>query len=180
MILFHDWNIETRDLLGRQFDNLSRRLEVTGNLPKGWDWAMLVQAGGAMDIIPLDPMKGGVGHTLTKDQLSLSGYYTMQLRGTQGEVVKHTNIIRVFVAESMSGSGQWPKVPSEFLEVEHRIARLNAHPPVPGDDGFWMIWNPDRDEYEGSQFPLPEGDKQAIVDDVLAALPTYNGEVEDA
>ena len=133
MISFHDWTIEGNGILAWQFDNLSRHLEVTGDLPTGWDWAMLVQVGDAMDIIPLASTEHGVGCTLTENQLSLSGYYTMQLRGTQGDVVKHTNVIHVFVAESLSGSGKWPTVPSEFLEVERRIADLNTHPPVPGE-----------------------------------------------
>lgn len=188
MILFRDWTIEANDLLGRQFDNLCRRLEVTGNLPAGWEWTMLVQVGDAMDIIPLEPMAGGVGHTLTENQLSLSGYYSMQLRGTQGDTVKHTNIIRLFVADSLSGSKQWPAVPSEFLDVERRIAALNAHPPIPGKDGYWLIWNPSKDEYEGSVFQLPESgnfevppyelteeEKQIIIHEVLAALPAAEG-----
>ena len=117
MISYCDWQIESSGLLARQFDHLSRRLEVVGDLPEGWNWAMLIQSGDAMDIIPLEPMDGGVGHTLTEDQLSLSGYYTMQLRGTKGNVTKHTNIIRVFVAESLSGSGQWPTVPANFWRL---------------------------------------------------------------
>ena len=183
MILFHNWTIEATGLLARQFDNLSRRLEVSGDLPDGWDWAMLVQVGNAMDIIPLEPTRDGVGHTLTEDQLSLSGYYTLQLRGTQGQVVRHTNVIQTFVADSLSGTGTWPTVPSEFLEVERRIAQLNAHPPIPNGDGFWKIWNPDTGIYETSLLPLPElsqSELQSIVNRVLDALPVYNGEVEDA
>jgi len=179
MILFRDWKIESRGLLARQFDNLSRRLEVTGDLPEGWDWTMLVQVGDAMDIIPLEPMDGGAGHTLTEEQLSLSGYYTMQLRGTRGEVVKHTNIIRVFVSESLSGSCQWPTVPSEFLEVERRIAELNEHPPVPSENGFWMIWNPDKEKYEDSKCSLPEGGSTNVTsENITSALGYIPAEAE--
>ena len=188
MILFHDWTLEASGLLARQFDNLCRRLEVIGDLPDGWEWTMLVQVGDVMDIIPLEPMAGGIGHTLTEDQLSLSGYYTMQLRGTQGSVVKHTNIIQLFVADSLSGTQKWPTVPSEFLDIERRIAALNAHPPIPGKDGYWLIWSPNKNEYEGSTFPLPESgtsdpppyelskeDKLSIINAVLAAIPAAEG-----
>ena len=79
--------------------------------------------------------------------------------------------------------------PCEFLEVERHLAELNAHPPVPGENDFWLIWNSDVDAYQESQFPLPaapqgpsyeltETDKQEIISDVLSALPTYSGEVE--
>ena len=183
MIVFHDWTIEANGILAHQHDNLSRRLEVTGDLPDGWDWAMLVQVGEAMDIIPLSPMTGGVGHTLTEDQLSLSGYYAIQLRGTQGNIVRHTNVIQIFVADSLSGSGKWPSVPSEFLEVERRIADMNSHPPVPGENGFWTVWDPNTGKYESSAFPLPElspEELKSIVNSVLAVLPVYKGEVEIA
>lgn len=144
-------------MIARQYDNLSRRLEVIGDLPEGWEWAVLVRANGAEDIISLEPMEGGAGITLTRDQVSVAGYYSLQLRGTQGQVVKHTNIVQTVVPESLTGSGQWPCVPSEFLQVERRILELNEHPPVPGESGFWLIWNPATDQYEGSEFPLPDG-----------------------
>lgn len=153
-------------MIARQYDNLSRRLEVIGDLPEGWEWAMLVKVDGAQDIIYLEPMGGGAGVTLTRDQLALAGYYSLQLRGTQGDVVRHTNITQTFVPESLTGTGQWPSVPSEFLQVESRILELNQHPPIPGEDGFWQIWDPDTDQYETSAFPLPEGGSGA---DVTAA-----------
>lgn len=157
MILFNDWEITAKGTVARQFDNLSRELVVSGDLPEGWEWSMLVQVGEAMDILALGPMGEGVGVVLTADQLSLSGYYQVQLRGHRGNVVRHTNVLPVYVPESLSGDGQWPTVPSEFFQIETRIRELNSHPPVPGYGGYWMIWNPDTDRYENSQFPLSEG-----------------------
>lgn len=121
MIAFKNWEIKCDGLLGRQYDNLSRRLDVVGELPEGWDWAMLVQVNGAMDIIALEETEEGVGVLLTRDQLSFSGYYQMQLRGTQGDVVRHTNTISVLVPKSLSGDGQWPEVPSEFTQIEQSV-----------------------------------------------------------
>lgn len=172
MILFKDWTLSKigNQPLANQYDNLTRRLEVTGDLPEGWEWAMLVEVkeAGAMNIIPLTPMEGGVGHTLTDDQLSIGDKnYSMQLRGIRGEEVRHTNVIQVFVAPSISGTGHWPSVPSEFREVEQRILELNAHPPVPGENGYWLIWNPDADQYEGSTFPLPGGSAASVSGETL-------------
>lgn len=156
MILYRDWTITSDGLLARQYDNLSRRVEVVGDLPSGWTWDLLVQVGSAMDIIPLEPMEGGVGHTLTAEQVSIDGYYTVQLRGRSGDVIKHTNTTQCFVSKSLSGTAQWPTIPSEFTELEQRIWELNSHPPVPGENGFWLIWNPVEDKYEESAFPLPD------------------------
>ena len=159
MIQFADWTISALcgEVIARQYDNLSRTLTVMGDLPAGWDWAMLVECRGNLNIITLSPVEGGVGATLTDDMLALSGYYTMQLRGTQGDVVRHTNQIQVFIPDSLSGDAQWPEVPSEFTEIEQNIIAINNNPPKPGVNGFWMIYNPETGQYEESDIPLPEG-----------------------
>lgn len=158
MITFSDWTITScGPTIARQYDNLSRTLTVLGELPAGWEWTMLVSCGELFNIIALSPVEGGVGVTLTDDMLSVYGYYTMQLRGTQGEVVRHTNLINVYIPQSLSGSAVWPTVPSEFTQMEERITAINDNPPKPGDNGFWMIYNPDKRGYEESDVPLPVG-----------------------
>lgn len=159
MIQFANWTISALcgEVIARQYDNLSRTLTVMGDLPAGWEWAMLVECRGNFNIITLSPVEGGVGATLTDDMLALSGYYTMQLRGMQGDVVRHTNQIQVFIPDSLSGDAQWPEVPSEFTEVEQNIIAINNNPPKPGPDGNWLIYNPDTGEYEESDIPLPGG-----------------------
>ena len=156
MITFNNWTIAACGaIIARHYDNLSRSLTVLGDIPDGWTWAMLVESGGNLNIISLSPVEGGVGVVLTDDMLSLSGYYTMQLKGTQGEVVRHTNVIQVFIPESLSGDAQWPEVPSEFTQIEQTIIDINNNPPKPSINGYWMIYNPETGEYEESDIPLP-------------------------
>ena len=159
MITFDNWVINNPcgPRIAMQYDNLSRVLMVTGNIPDGWTWAMLVRCHGKMNIISLSPMEGGIGTVLTKDMLALHGYYSMQLRGTQGDTVRNTNQIQVFIPESLSGDAQWPEVPSEFTEIEQNIIAINNNPPKPGPDGNWLIYDPDTGEYEESDIPLPGG-----------------------
>lgn len=159
MIQFSNWQLSNPcgTPIARQYDNLSVSLIVVGDLPDGWEWAMLVECQSNLNIIPLSPVEGGVGATLTDEMLALSGYYTMQLRGTQGDVVRHTNQIQVFIPESLSGDAQWPEVPSEFTEIEQTIIAINNNPPKPGANGYWLIYNPETGEYEESDIPLPEG-----------------------
>lgn len=119
---------------------------------------MLVQCGDYFDAILLTgPSDGMLSAVLTRDQLSLSGRYTMQLRGTKGEEIRHTNCIDVVIPASLSGDAQWPEIPSEFSEMEQRLNELYANPPKPGANGTWLLWNPDTNEYEESDIPLPEG-----------------------
>ena len=37
-----------------------------------------------------------------------------------------------------------------------KIIDLNNHPPIPGNNGYWMLWDTDKGEYVESDLPLPE------------------------
>lgn len=169
MIEFKDWTIRTEDeALAHQFDNLTRRLTVKGNLPEGWDWVMIVKAGDCMDYLPLTQVEEGVGITLTANQLSLSGAYALQLRGTKGELVRHTNVIHTYIYSSLSGDEQWPELPGAFTELERRmqyntdLARQYAqNHPIIGENGTWWIW--DQGQYADTGYN--------VVEAVFAALP---------
>lgn len=128
MIVFQDWKIScTGPLLAMQYDNLTRELRVAGDLPEGYDWAVLVQINRYFDIIALERIAGGAAAVLTSEQLSQSGYYTVQLRGTQNGKVRHTNTIRMAVGRSLSGDENWPEIPSEFTQIEQRVYKaMNA------------------------------------------------------
>lgn len=82
---------------------------------------MLVSASGNLDIIPLTQMGKGIGVVLTENMLALSGTYVMQLRGTMGDVVQHTNKINVYIPSSLSGDAHWPEIPSAFTKFEDEI-----------------------------------------------------------
>lgn len=159
MIVFDEstWTISLppgESPVARQYDNLTRSIVVTG-VPDGWDWTLLVQASGKLDIIDLEPVEGGVGVTLTAQMLALSGFYSLQLRGTQGELVRHTNVAQAIIPASLSGDATWPTVPSAVEQALQQLEELNQHPPYPGDNGYWMVWDLDSGAYVQSQLPLP-------------------------
>lgn len=148
-ILFKDWAIYViNDASVHQFDNGTQTLTVTGDLPEGWDLVALISAGPYMDYLPLHATSDGVEAVLTREHLSYSGVYVVQLRGTNGDLVKHTNTVSMPVSASLSGDAHWPKIPSEFTEIERRIAEkatlaeeYTAHPPIHGDNGNWWLWD---------------------------------------
>lgn len=157
MFYFKNWDLSyDGQVLAMQFDNLTRTISLQGALPDGWDWVMEVGFAGNHDIIQLAPVSGGLEATLTRDNLAFAGWYEMQMRGNQGELERRTNIIRVHVPRSLSGTGQWPTVPTEFTQIEQRIADLNAHPSIPGQNGFWLVWDPVTKQYKESEYPLPD------------------------
>ena len=153
---FSCWHIEASEgILGRQYDNLAHSIVVVGSLPEGYTWDMLVECRGNYNIIPLTINATGASATLTADQLALSGYYDFQLRGTKDSVIHHTNTTQVFIPDTIVGPGTWPVLPTEFSEAEAAIKELNAHPPVPGENGYWMLWDLDTHAYVQSQLPIP-------------------------
>ena len=159
MIVFNNWQISVTGLIARQYDNLSRRIDVEGDLPAGYTWQLLVQSGGNADTILLEPTEKGAGAVLTADNLSVSGEYYIQLRGVleaDGVTRRHTNVVSAYIPESLTGLGTWPEVPTEFAQVEARILELYRHPPVPGSNGYWLVWDTDKDEYVESRLALPE------------------------
>ena len=159
MIYFKDWEIShDGSILARQYDHLSRVLLVRGT-PQGYDWEVRVRKGDWYEVIPLSPMEGDVGCVLTEKHLALWGWYSLQLVGTlrtDGVTVQHSNVISVFVAESLT-DGDWPASPSEFTRLESNVREMNGHPPIPGENGFWMLWELDSHSYKESAFPLPKG-----------------------
>ena len=154
---FDNWTLQMDTFPVRQYDNLTRRLEVSGDIPDGWSWAALLSIGDNLNIISLQYGEPGLYVDLTADMIPYAGKYNLQLRATQGDKVRHTNIVQMQVNDSMSGDEVWPELPSEFSQAEQRITELNEHPPKPGDNGFWLIWNVETDQYEPSDIPLPSG-----------------------
>ena len=159
ILLFSDWVLSKPQggLLGYQYDNLTRELVVQGDLPEGWTWDMLVSASGNSDTWPLALGDGQASITLTDDNLSVRGEYYLQLRGTNGDQVRHTNVITAYNSRSLSGAGQWPTLPTEWIQAEKDIKELNAHPPVPGSDGYWLLWDLSSHSYQESDLPVPVG-----------------------
>lgn len=149
MIVFDNWLIHTeKEIVLRQFDNCVAVLKVTGNLPVGWEWVMLVRNGQNMDLLPMEHMDGGIGTVLTAERLACSGFYCLQLRGKKGEMVRHTNMVTIYVESSLSGDVQWPKLPAAFSQLERRISEKVAqvegysmHPPIIGENGNWWEWD---------------------------------------
>ncbi|MBQ3557032.1 MAG: hypothetical protein IJA11_04480 [Oscillospiraceae bacterium] len=157
MIQFNNWQIWADPRLTlQQNDHLSRELTVSGPLPEGWDWTMLVQVDGQMDIWPLQKNPDGCASILlTAQQLGPGGFYRMQLRGTKGDVTRHTNVITLFVPRSLCGDKQWPVLPTEFSELERRVKGYASHPPVANDHGYWQLW--DGEKYTDSSVPVTGG-----------------------
>ena len=158
ILRFEDWSVSAaHDALGYQLDNETRELTLLGDLPQGWTWDVLVQAQGKTDIWPLALTDEGAKFTLTDENLSIKGPYCLQVRGTKGSQVRHCNAVTVYVLRTLAGTVTWPTLPTEFAQAEKNIKELNAHPPIPGENGVWLLWDLETSAYIESQLSVPVG-----------------------
>lgn len=156
MLIMTDWYICTppKFCLGFEGDNEVVALEISTDLTDEWDLKVDVEKSGQKNIIQLQRVGQVYSALLTASVLADDGQYLMQVRGTLGEQVRHSNIFYATVHDSINAVDAFPPpLPSEFEQMEERITDLNQHPPRPGLDGFWEIWNPDSGQYEASDIP---------------------------
>ena len=170
MIEWKDWRLTWDGApAAMQFDNGSVWLDVIGDMPEGYDWELLLQEPeGGLDILPMQARPGGAGVLLQRENLPKGGTYTLQVRGTlraDGVTQRHSSVTEVLVPESLSEGTAWPELPTAFRQLETRLRELAAHPPQPGGEGHWMLWDAESGAYQTSRLPVgtggPKGDTGA-------------------
>lgn len=110
----------------QQFDNEASPLVVVGEIPPSWTWEALIASGDQLNIIILTQTTAGLEAQLSASDLALSGIYTIQLRGSEGTAVKHTNKVTINVPSSLNGDAQWPEVPTAFQQaLDAAVAAAN-------------------------------------------------------
>lgn len=158
---FKDWQLRSgAGPAAAQLDHKSRQIAVTGDIPEGYSWDLLVMApSGATDVWSLAAVGDGLAVVVTRGMVPEEGRYAVQLRGTlqsDNDTQRHTNIVQLRVLPSITAGGKWPVLPTEFSQAEARLRDIAAHPPIPGN-GVWQLWNSDTGAYEDSELPLPSG-----------------------
>ena len=94
---------------------------------------------------------------LTSKMLPFAGKYTMQLRAINGDKVQHSDTFDAWVKYSIEPASTYDPVPSEFYQIEQNVTEMNNHPPKPGQNGYWLVWDITTSQYEESAIPLPDG-----------------------
>lgn len=103
MITFSNWRIPSNQkIIALQHDHKTCALTVSGDLPEGWNWELILFSGGLPDEIPLTPSSDGVSAVLSSQNLARSGFCSLQLRGKVGDKIRHTNVIHLLVSESLA------------------------------------------------------------------------------
>lgn len=158
---FRGWQLRSVEgPAAAQLDHKSRQISVTGDIPEGYSWDLLVMApSGATDVWSMTAVDDGLAVVVTRGMVPEEGRYAVQLRGTlqsDNDTQRHTNIAQLRVLPSITAGGKWPVLPTEFCQAETRLRDIAAHPPIPGD-GVWQLWDSDAGAYKDSELPLPSG-----------------------
>ena len=80
--------------------------------------------------------------------------FNITLLGTNGGQEVPTNVVYLHLEKSNT---LWEKdAPEPQPSWLAKVIDLNNHPPIPGDNGCWLIWNTDSGAYVESELPLPD------------------------
>ena len=80
--------------------------------------------------------------------------FDVTLFGKRGTQEVPTNVVALQLEKSNTLWEQGAPEPQQSWMA--KIIDLNNHPPVPGNNGYWLIWDTDRGAYVESDLPLPE------------------------
>ena len=80
--------------------------------------------------------------------------FDITLFGKSGNQEVPTNVVALQLEKSNT---LWEQdAPEPQPSWLAKVIDLNNHPPVPGNKGYWMLWDTDRGAYVESDLPLPE------------------------
>ena len=80
--------------------------------------------------------------------------FDVTLFGTNGSQEVPTNVVALQLEKSNTLWEQGAPEPQPSWLA--KIIDLNNHPPIPGENGYWMLWDTDSGAYVESDLPLPE------------------------
>lgn len=80
--------------------------------------------------------------------------FDVTLFGKSGNQEVPTNVVSLRLEKSNT---LWEQdAPEPQPSWLAKVIDLNNHPPVPGNKGYWLLWDTDRGAYVESDLPLPE------------------------
>ena len=80
--------------------------------------------------------------------------FDVTLFGKNGNQEVPTNVVSLRLEKSNT---LWEKdAPEPQPSWLTKIIDLNNHPPVPGENGYWLLWDTDSGAYAESELPLPD------------------------
>lgn len=157
----------TQDTKVINFDknNPTDIISVLVDTDETWQYQLEVQfpegccaVGALYTLINLERVENTCTTVVSNEILPFNGQYIMRLKGQSGDNVFYSEYFDAWIKYSIQPGETYNPIPNQYYQIERNIEELNAHPPIPGDDGYWLIWNLTTKQYEKSTFPLPSLD----------------------
>ena len=80
--------------------------------------------------------------------------FDVTLFGKNGNQEVPTNVVSLRLEKSNT---LWEQdAPEPQPSWLAKVIDLNNHPPIPGNNGYWLLWDTDKGEYVESDLPFPE------------------------
>ena len=145
------------NIIGFEGNNLVN--SITGNVDteSGWDFILKVFMVKTQQYnsIPMTRDNNIIYVTLTSDMMPVGGKYIGQFEMTKGSQIMQTDQFEFWVNNSINLNAVWTPIPTTFEQLAENVRIMQLHPPVPGNNGFWLIWDVENSEYQESIQALP-------------------------
>ena len=100
---------------------------------------------------PIDVVDGFVE---VPDWFTQQDGFDVTLFGKNGNQEVPTNVVSLRLEKSNT---LWEQdAPEPQPSWLAKVIDLNNHPPIPGNNGYWLLWDTDKGEYVESGLPLPD------------------------
>lgn len=144
--------------IGFAQNNLVNSIAGNVDTEEGWEFTLSVFMTTIQKFNSIKMTRDGdiVYAQLTNDMMPVGGRYEGQFVMTKGDQVSHSDVFNFWVENSINLNAVWTPIPTEFRQIEENMRIMNQNPPVPGDNGKWMVYNPETGEYEQSNANLPQ------------------------
>lgn len=145
------------NVIGFEQNNLVNSIVGNIDTEAGWDFTLKVFMTKTQQYNQIPMTRDGsiIYVTLTSDMMPVGGRYVGQFEMTKGSQLMQSDTFEFWVNNSVNLNAVWTPIPTTFLELAENTRIMQLHPPIPGDNGFWLIWNVEDSEYQESTQPLP-------------------------
>lgn len=153
------------NVIGFEQNNLVNNIVGTVDTEAGWEFSLKVYMTKTMQYnqIPLTRDNNIIFTKLTADMIPVGGKYVGQFEMTKGQQLAQTEKFEFWVENSINLNEVWTPIPTTFTELATNTRILQQHPPIPGDKGYWMLWDLETSEYKTSVYPLPSNTDSGLV-----------------
>lgn len=169
-----NWSFDVPDnerSVGFEGENMVYTMQILTDTGPDWSYYIdLTFSNGTKATLPLRYRDGKLLVPLTRAYLQVDGMVRAQIRGMQGDLVKKSDIQRLFIQDSINASEELPPFPPTEFQLQEqiiqymvdRVEQAAVRQPYPdADTGTWWVWDIEKSKYADSGVPCTVGSGSA-------------------